>query len=60
MYSIGHEEHLKVSLIKEEDKVNVKFEGEYLVQNVSINRGYIVLYNYCEKLKCISLFYKRA
>ena len=57
LYSIGHEEHLKVSLIKEEDKVSVKFEGEYLVQNVSINRGYIVLYNYCEKLKCISLFY---
>lgn len=57
LYSIGHEEHLKVSLIKEEDKVSVKFEGEYLVQNVSINRGYIVLYNYCEKLKCIYLFY---
>lgn len=57
LYSIGHEEHLKVSLIKEEDKVSVKFEGEYLVQDVAINRGYIVLYNYCEKLHFISLFY---
>lgn len=31
LYLIGHEEHLKVSLIKEEDKVSVKFEVSTLV-----------------------------
>lgn len=56
IYSIGKEDNLKISLIKSGDKTDVKFGGEYLVKGVSKARGYVVLYNYCEKLQNITLF----
>lgn len=55
-YSIDYEECKKISLLRSEDRVDVKFGGEYLVQNVSLNRGYVVFYNYCKKLQYISSF----
>lgn len=57
LYAIGYEDNLKISFIKSNDKVDVKFEGEYLAKNASLSRGYVVLYNYCEKLQYISSFY---
>lgn len=56
VYSIGTEDCLRISLIQSGDKVNVKFGGEYLAENASKARGYVVLYNYCEKLRNINLF----
>lgn len=58
LFSINHEDGLKISLIHSENKVDVKFGGEYLAESATLSRGYVVLYNYCEKLKHISLFYK--
>lgn len=57
IYSIDCEDRLKISLIYVRDKVNVKFGGEYLAENVTLSRGYVVLYNYCEKLQYISSYY---
>lgn len=56
LYSIDTEDSLRISLIQSGDKVNVKFGGEYLAENASKARGYVVLYNYCEKLRNITLF----
>lgn len=59
IYSIGCEDSMKISLIQVEDKVNIKFGGKYLAKNVSIGRGYVILYNYCEELQYISSFYNK-
>lgn len=56
VYSIDYEDSLRISLIQSKDKVDVKFGGEYLAQSAALSRGYVVFYNYCEKLKHISLF----
>lgn len=56
LYSIGYEEILKISLIQSEDKVDIKYGGKYLAESATISRGYVVLYNYCEKLRHISSF----
>lgn len=56
VYSIETEDNLRISLIQSGDKVDVKFGGEYLAENVSKARGYVVLFNYCEKLRNITLF----
>jgi hypothetical protein len=56
LYSIGSEDSTKISLIKLENKLDVKFNGEYLAEAATLSRGYVVLYNYCEKLKYISIF----
>lgn len=56
VYSIDTEDSLRISLIQSGDKVDVKFGGEYLIENASKARGYVVLYNYCEKLRNITLF----
>lgn len=58
LFSINHEDDLKISLIHSQNKVDVKFGGEYLAEGATLSRGYVVLYNYCEKLKHISSFYK--
>ena len=56
VYSIDIEDSQRISLIQSGDKVDVNFGGEYLVENVPKDRGYVVLYNYCEKLRNITLF----
>lgn len=56
IYSIGFEENSKVSLIKKENNVDIKFAGKYILSNVSMIRGYIAFYNYCEKIKSIKNF----
>ncbi len=56
IYSIYTENSLRISLIQSGDKVNIKFFGEYLAENATKARGYVVLYNYCEKLRNITLF----
>lgn len=57
VYSIDVEKESKISLIRSNDRANVKFDGEYLVENVSLSRGYVVLYNYCTKLHYITMYY---
>ena len=57
IYSIDYEDRMKISLIYAGDKADVKFGGEYLAENVTLSRGYVVFYNYCEKLQYISSFY---
>lgn len=57
VFSIDSEDNLKISLIHSGNKVSIKFGGEYLVEDVSLSRGYVALYNYCTKLRHISLFY---
>ncbi len=57
IYSIGYEDGSKISLIRSEDETDIKFGGEYLVKGATLSRGYVVFYNYCEKLQYISLFY---
>ncbi|MBC1639985.1 hypothetical protein HB950_14175 [Listeria welshimeri] len=59
VYSIGYEDPMKISLMQIGDKVDVKFGGEYLAESATLCRGYVVLYNYCEKLAYISAFYDR-
>lgn len=59
VYSIDYEDNLKISLIRSKDSVDVKFYGEYIVQNAALDRGYVVFYNYCEKLQHISSFYSK-
>ena len=56
IYSVNAEDKHKISLIRSEDRISVKFAGKYLVENVSMTRGYVVFYNYCDKLQYISLF----
>lgn len=58
-YSIGTEEFLKVSFIKNENDVDIKFAGEYILKNVSLSRGYVAFYNYCEKIKIIKIFIEK-
>jgi len=58
-YAIDNEEFSRISLIKNDDKAEVKFYGKYLVENASLIRGYIVLFDFCKKLSIISLFYKK-
>lgn len=55
-YSIGSEEFVKVSFIKNENDIDIKFAGEYILKNVSLSRGYVAFYNYCEKIKNIKIF----
>lgn len=57
IYSIDYEDRMKISLIYVGDKADVKFGGEYLAENVRLSRGYVVFYNYCEKLQYISSYY---
>lgn len=57
LFSIDIEDKLKISLIHTENNVDVKFGGEYIAKNATLSRGYVVLYNYCEKLKHICSFY---
>ena len=56
IYSIDYEDRMKISLIYAGDKADVKFGGEYLAENVTLSRGYVVFYNYCEKLQYISSY----
>ena len=59
IYSIDYEDRMKISLIYVGDKADVKFGGEYLTENVTLSRGYVVFYNYCEKLQYISSYYNK-
>lgn len=56
IYSMGVEDYFKISFIQTDDKVDVKFGGEYIAEGVSVARGYVVLYNFCEKLQTIIRF----
>lgn len=57
IYSIDYEDRLRISLLYAGDKSDVKFGGEYLAEQVVLSRGYVVFYNYCEKLQYISSYY---
>lgn len=57
IFSIGEEDKQKISLIETKDGIDVKFDGEYIVRNVTLSRGYVAFYNYCEKLKHIVFIY---
>lgn len=57
LFSIDSEDKQKISLIHSSGGIDVKFGGEYLAENATLSRGYVVLYNYCEKLRYISSFY---
>lgn len=57
--SFGNEMYYRISFLKEEKGINVKYAGEYLAKNVSLSRGYVVLYNYCEKMKVASDFFNK-
>lgn len=57
LFSIDSEDVLKISLIHSNNGIDVKFGGEYLAENATLSRGYVVLYNYCNKLRYISSFY---
>lgn len=59
VYSIDHEDNLKISLIRSKDVADVKFAGEYLAHNAKLSRGYVAFYNYCEKLQYIYSFYNK-
>lgn len=56
VYSIGNENADKISFIKKSNTADVKFDGVYIVENVSIKRGCVVFYRYCSKLQYILLF----
>lgn len=55
-YCIGREDSNKISLIHLEENMDIKYNGKFIVEQVKIKRAYIVLYNYCNKLKNISDF----
>lgn len=57
LFSIDNEDDFKISLLHSGNGVDVKFGGEYLAENATLSRGYVVLYNYCEKLRYISSYY---
>ncbi len=57
IFSIGSEDDKKISMMKFGDKANVKFAGTYLVEDASLSRAYVALYNYCNKLAYISDYY---
>ena len=56
IYSIGCEEQSKISLIETADKVNVKYNGKYILESASRTQGYVTFYNYCKKLQHIITF----
>ena len=58
-YAVGGEDVLKISLISNENKADVKYRNEYLAQNASIVRAYGVLYNYSKKLEYIRGWYEK-
>lgn len=57
IFSIDSEDDKKISMIKSGDKADIKFAGTYLVEDASLSRAYVALYNYCNKLVYISDFY---
>ena len=59
IYSIGIEDIKKISILNNNENIDVKFGGKYIVKNVSKISGYIVFYNYCEQLRNIKLFYEK-
>jgi hypothetical protein len=56
-YSIGIEERMKISLIKGHSGTSVVYDKKYIVEDVTLCRAYVVLYNYCNNLKEILSFY---
>lgn len=56
IYSIGCEEQSKISLIETADKMNVKYNGKYILENASLKQGYVAFYNYCKKMQHIVAF----
>ncbi|MDD8048717.1 MAG: hypothetical protein PHH04_03835 [Thomasclavelia sp.] len=57
VYSVGVEEYGKISLIKKDDKIDIKYLGKYIVKDEIIRIAYSVFYNYCLKLKYIKSYY---
>lgn len=55
-YTIGTEDPARISFLPSGDLADVKFGGEFIVQGASLARAYVVLYNYCEKLRNITTF----
>lgn len=56
IYSLEREERGKISFIKVNNKVDVKFNKRYIAKGAKLDRAYIVFYNFCAKLEHISLF----
>lgn len=59
LFCVDREDDFKISLIHTGDKVDIMFGGEYIVEKVTLSRGYVVFYNYCEKLRYICEFYDK-
>lgn len=59
IFSIGNENQTKISLIQNEYNADIKFGGVYLAKNINLSRGYVILYNYCEKLNHILSYYEK-
>lgn len=58
VYSIGYEDNKRISLMQTGGKIDIKFGGEYLAKDVTVSRGYVILYNYCKELQYIFSFYE--
>lgn len=57
-FAIDREVINRISLIKNENMADVKYAGEYIAKGVSLSRSYVILNNYCEKLRAIYSFYE--
>ncbi|EDO57351.1 hypothetical protein [Clostridium sp. L2-50] len=57
IYVIGGVEVNKLSLINNTYGYDILFNGKTIVENASLSRAYIVLYNYCKAISEIRKFY---
>ena len=55
-YCVWKEERGKISLVPCGDRINIMYHGQLIAEQVREKRAYIILYNYCNKLKAVSVF----
>lgn len=58
IYSIGEEKEGALCLIRNKENANVIYNGKTIVEEASLSRAYVVLYNYCRSLREIQEFYR--
>ena len=58
LYSIGEEKEDHMCLIKVNGQASVIYNGQVIAENVSLERAYIILYNYGRLLKEIIEFFQ--
>lgn len=58
IYSIGEEKEGALCLIRNKKNANVIYNGKTIVEEASLSRAYVVLYNYCRSLREIQEFYR--